>query len=271
MHILITNDDGIESPGVWHLARALQSTGLGRVTIIAPDQERSGAGMSVPNELEGDLVPAPAPTPEFEGIDAWASTGTPASCVTVAMLEVVCPRPEVVVAGINPGVNTGGNVMISGTVGAAMAGSLWGVPGLAVSVDYERGVAIPWETAGWAAARLFPLVSRFGHRDGHRPLVLNVNVPAAHSPGAVRGFRQTTLAEVFYGTVIQVGDISPNGRDGHRLRFIVDPDRLPRAVAPEFDHGAVQAGFVSVTRLAPMSVQPAPELSNILETLWPVR
>ncbi|MCZ7567765.1 MAG: 5'/3'-nucleotidase SurE [Ardenticatenaceae bacterium] len=267
MHILVTNDDGIESPGLWHLAGALRAAGLGTVTIIAPDQERSGAGTSVPPQLEGDLVPVPPLAPQFEGIDAWASTGTPTSCVTVAMLEVVSPRADVVVSGINLGLNTGGNVTISGTVGAAMAGSLWGVPGLAVSVDFERGAPVAWETAAWAAAQLFPLLSRFGQHGGRHPLVWNVNVPNAPSPAAVRGFRQTDLAEVFYGTVLRVGEVRPNSRNGHRIRFAFDRDRLPRDVAPQLDYGAIQAGYVSVTLLAPVSVHPAPALNAALETL----
>lgn len=267
MHILVTNDDGIESPGIWHLAQALRATGQGTVTIIAPDQERSGAGMSVPAHLEAELVSVSPPAPEFEGLAAWASTGTPAGCVTVSMLGIVGPPPDVVIAGINPGLNTGGNVMISGTVGAAMAGSLWGVPGLAVSVDFERGAPIAWETAAWAATRLLPLLSRIGEREDSRPPVLNINVPNAPSPAEVRGFRQTTLAEVFYGTVLGVGGVTPNGRNGHRVRFVFDRSRLPRDVAPHLDYGAILAGYISVTLLAPMSVRPDPQLDRVLDTL----
>lgn len=267
-HILVTNDDGIESPGIWALAAALHAADLGDVTIIAPNEERSGAGMSIPPTPHGEIVPATAPSPEVAHIPAWATTATPAACLTLAMLDIVCPRPDIVVSGINLGLNTGGNVMVSGTVGAAMAGALWGIPGLALSVELVHGEPLAWETAAWAAVTLFPLVRRAAVPEGHRPLVLNVNVPhAPEGPTTLHGFRQTLLSEFFYGTTVTIAEVVAHEDAGHRYRFSFDPSRRPSRLDPETDLGAVRAGYVSVTPLAPMTVHPHIDLGRALAAL----
>jgi broad specificity polyphosphatase/5'/3'-nucleotidase SurE len=127
---------------------------------------------------------------------------------------------------------------------------------------------VDWAIPALVATRIFPLLAQFNPREGgHFPLVLNVNVPRVSSASELRGIRQTILADIFFGTVMRVGEVIPNGRDGHRLRFAFDRDRLPRDVAPHFDHGAIKAGYVSVTPLAPVSVHPHLDLEAALAQL----
>lgn len=267
MHILVTNDDGIESPGIWHLAAALRDAGLGDVTIIAPDEEHSGMSMSFPPQQDHEIYPVTPPDESFAGIAAYALTGTPVGCVTVGMLAAVTPRPDVVVSGINWGLNGGANVMLSGTVGAAMAGAFWGAPALAVSAQFVRGEPMGWASAAWAATRVFPLLLDFRPEAGHRPLVLNVNVPHALDPAGLRGFRQTTLSDFFYGHFIGISEMQTSDRGGHRFRYTFDRSRLPARFDELTDDGAIQAGYVSVTPLTPMDVHPHIDLARALVDL----
>lgn len=273
MQILVTNDDGIDSPGIWALAGALRDAGFGAVTIIAPSDEQSGSGMSFPPHLEQEIYPVDPPDPAFAGIPAFALTGTPAACVTVAMLTAVSPRPDFVVAGINRGLNTGNNVMVSGTVGAAMSGTLWGVPGMAVSLQLVRDEAPVWHNAAWAAARLFPLLRDYAPEEEQHPLVLNVNVPhtvdAAGRPGwqTFKGFRQTTLSDFFYGHPIGLSELQPGPRNGHRFSYIFDRSKIMDYPNEQTDNGAIRAGYVSVTPLAPVTVHLHIDFGQALERL----
>jgi 5'-nucleotidase len=248
MHILVTNDDGIDSPGLWALAGALHSSGLGQVTIVAPEGEQSGTGMSLPPRVEHYIRAVPAPDPAHAEIAAFTFSGTPVGCVTAGMLAGICPRPDAVVSGINRGLNSGTNVLLSGTVGAAMVAALWGLPAMAVSLQFVGDAPMPWATAAWAATRLFPLLD--GLR-AHGPLLLNVNVPHVHDIAELRGFRQTSVSEFFFGRYLDL-PIDAEGEDGRqRVRFRFVRERMPEF--PETsDDGAVRAGYVSLTPLSPL-------------------
>ncbi|MEI7768634.1 MAG: 5'/3'-nucleotidase SurE [Chloroflexales bacterium] len=248
MHILVTNDDGIDSPGLWALAGALQSSGLGRVSIVAPESEQSGTGMSLPMRIEHHIRAVPAPDPAHAEIAAFAFSGTPAGCVTAGMLTGLCPRPDAVVSGINRGLNSGTNVLLSGTVGAAMVAALWGLPAMAISLQFVGDAPMPWATAAWAATRLFPLLEGLRARG---PLLLNVNVPHIHNIADLRGFRQTSVSEFFFGRCLDL-PLEPeddNGRRRVHFRFV--RERIPDF--PEAsDDGAIRAGYVSLTPLSPV-------------------
>jgi 5'-nucleotidase len=248
MHILVTNDDGIDSPGLWALAGALRSAGLGQVTIVAPEGEQSGTGMSLPPRAEHHIRAVPAPDPAHADIAAFAFSGTPAGCVTAGMLSGVCATPDVVVSGINRGLNSGSNVLLSGTVGAAMVAALWGLPAMAVSLQFVGDAPMPWATAAWAATRLFPLLDGLRARG---PLVLNVNVPHIHDIAELRGFRQTSISEFFYGRYLDLPTEPADAEGRRRVRFRFVRERMP--VFPETsDEGAVRAGYVSLTPISPM-------------------
>lgn len=258
MQILVTNDDGFESLGLWALAQAVRETGLGEVTIIAPSEEHSGASMAFPSTLVSEIYDVEPPAPAYVGIPAYALTGTPVGCVTAAMLGAVGPRPDVVVSGINRGLNSGSNVMVSGTVGAAMVGAFWGVPGLAVSQATRRGEVSDWQQAAAVAARLLPIALQLPHHGSTAP-VLNINVPL----GAAKGIRQTTLSDFFYGKMIGLGELVPGTR-GRVLRYTFDRSRVPHDPSEATDDGAIAAGYISVTPLIPMGVQPDIDLGALL-------
>lgn len=247
MHILVTNDDGIDSPGLWALAGALHTAGLGDVTIIAPEDEQSGMSMSLPPRRERYVRAVTPPDPAHVGVRAFAASITPVGCVAIGMLSEICPSPDVVVSGINRGLNTGTNVLLSGTVGAAMIAALWGLPALAVSLQFVGDAPMPWATATWAAVRAFPLLE--GLR-AHSPIVLNVNVPHIHDIAEIRGFRQTTISSFFFGNFVDINVGPPDAEDRQPVAFRFVRERMP-AFPDESDDGAVRDGYVSLSLLSP--------------------
>jgi 5'-nucleotidase len=130
--ILVTNDDGIQSPGLWAAAGALLP--LGRVVIAAPREQQTSTGRSLPVSSDGRILAYPL---EIAGqtLEAYSVGGTPAQAVLHAVLEILPERPDLVVSGINYGENVGSGVTISGTVGAALEAGALGIPALAVSLQ----------------------------------------------------------------------------------------------------------------------------------------
>jgi 5'-nucleotidase len=133
--ILLTNDDGIKSPGLWAAAEALSD--LGYVTVAAPRDQSSGMGRSLPFTSDGVIKPEVL---RVRGKDwtVYAVGGTPAQAVLHGVLEIMPGRPDLVVSGINYGENVADGISISGTVGAAMEGAGLGIPSLAVSLEVDQ-------------------------------------------------------------------------------------------------------------------------------------
>src|SRR5438045_1997719 len=134
MLILLTNDDGIRSPGILAMFRALQ--GLGEVRVIAPEtvQSASGHGITLATPLMTSTVQI---KDAFEGI---AVDGRPADCVKLAINQLMPQRPDLVVSGMNEGANVGINIIYSGTVAAAIEGAFLGCPSIAVSLHLRDDV-----------------------------------------------------------------------------------------------------------------------------------
>ncbi len=133
--ILLTNDDGIQSPGLWAAAEALSE--LGYVHVVAPRDQGSGAGRSLPSTSDGIITPQQMQV----GSKLWtvySVGGTPAQAVLHAICEILPVRPDLVVAGINYGENLAVGITVSGTVGAAMEGAGNGIPSMAVSLETEQ-------------------------------------------------------------------------------------------------------------------------------------
>ncbi len=133
--ILLTNDDGIRSPGLWAAANALSE--LGFVTVVAPREQSSGSGRSMPPESDGSIREQRV---EVAG-QVWtvySVGGSPAQTVQHAILEVMPDHPDLMVAGINYGENVTTSITISGTVGAAMEAASFGIPSLAASLETDR-------------------------------------------------------------------------------------------------------------------------------------
>jgi 5'-nucleotidase len=132
--ILLTNDDGIDSPGLWAAAQALSA--LGYVHVVAPRQQFSAAGRSMPSTSDG-VIQLRQVVVNGKPWDVYAVGGAPAQAVQHALLEVLPERPDLIVSGINYGENVGCGVTISGTVGAALEGAAFGIPSLAISLETE--------------------------------------------------------------------------------------------------------------------------------------
>ncbi|MBI5378881.1 MAG: 5'/3'-nucleotidase SurE [Nitrospirae bacterium] len=238
MIILVSNDDGIYSPGIQVLAKALQE--LGRVYIVAPDRERSGASHAL--TLHRPLLV------EEVRPRMYSVNGTPTDCVNLAINGLLPERPSLVVSGINRGGNMGEDVTYSGTVSAAMEGVLLRVPSFAVSVAGEGD--FQFATAAHVALRLAgrilePRSERGRGEQGLPPgTLLNVNVPNLPLKD-LKGIRVTHQGKRHFskGEVQELVD--PRGR---RLYWI-GGNGLVWEQREGSDFEAVEGGCVSVTPL----------------------
>jgi len=170
--ILISNDDGIDAPGIRALAAALD--GLGELLVVAPAQEQSAVGHAItvrmPVRAHERTMDVPSGT-----VRAYAVTGTPADCIKLAVTQLVPRPPALIVSGINRGPNTAVNVIYSGTVSAATEGAILGLDAMAVSLcKWEADNALDYEASGRYARRMAERVLAEGLPPG---VLLNVNVP----------------------------------------------------------------------------------------------
>ncbi len=183
LQILLTNDDGIQSPGLWAAAEALDE--LGFVTVVAPRDQASGTGRSMPNIYDGQVHQETLEV-NSKNWTVHAVGGTPAMAVLYGILELMPQKPDLVVSGINYGLNVGSGVTISGTVGAALEAASAGIPSLAISLETEKkyhgtySKEIDFCTAGHYT-KFFSqlLLSKKMPQDVH---LLKVEVPATATP-----------------------------------------------------------------------------------------
>ncbi|MFD0599851.1 5'/3'-nucleotidase SurE [Catellatospora coxensis] len=174
--VLITNDDGIEAPGLHRLAFAAAAAGFD-VVVAAPARDSSGASAAISAVAQdGRIVVEERKLPDLDGVPAYAVTGTPALAALIATRGAFGDPPDVVLSGVNRGANAGPAVLHSGTVGAALTGATYGCHGLAVSLDLADGDLTDddrhWDTAAGYAVALLRLL------DGlPKETVLNLNVP----------------------------------------------------------------------------------------------
>ena len=232
MNILVTNDDGIDSPGILALAQAMKE--IGNVTVIAPDRQQSAVGHAL-------TVSAPLRAVPFQrngDIFGFAVNGTPADCVKLGVSTLLAIKPDLVVSGINHGANTAVNVMYSGTVSAATEAMMIGIPALAVSLtsfslDAEMSVAADY------AKRVAGSMLEWGLQ---KDTILNMNVPAI-SREEVKGMRITRLSNSYWDDSYDSRK-DPMGREYH---WIVGTYRVPEEADIETDDGAVRNGWVSLT------------------------
>jgi len=165
--ILVTNDDGIDSPGLYALAKAMKK--LGNVVIAAPDTQQSAVGHAL-------TVARPLRITKFKRhkIEGFAINGTPADCVKLAISAILKRKPDLVVSGINFGQNTSVNILYSGTVSAATEGMLLNIPSIAISLasyDLKSDCSVAAYYARTAAKKLLKNPIAKG-------TLLNINVPA---------------------------------------------------------------------------------------------
>jgi len=195
--ILLTNDDGIQSPGLWTAARALSD--LGFVNVVAPRDQFSGAGRSLPIYSDG-LIDQQEMHINNEDWTVFAVGGTPAQAVLHAVFEILPEKPILAVAGINYGENLGTGVTISGTVGAALEAATHGIPALAISLETARefhlthSTEIDFSTAGYFAAYFGRLLIE--KKLPEDVCVLKVDVPRDATPETP--WQITRLSRIIY-------------------------------------------------------------------------
>lgn len=242
MHILVTNDDGIESPGLFALKQALDP--LGDVSVIAPDGNRSATARSITirRPLEVDEVALP------DGTTGYATDGTPVDCVRFAVLGLLGRTPDIIVSGINHGLNLGDDVTYSGTVAAALEGVLLGWPAIAVSQQatnrehWDSGKAeYDFRAVAAFVAQLVPIAVR---EQFPRRVLLNVNAPGA-APLDIRGALVTRLGRRIYNDRLELIE----GADGTRRRYLIYGDDPSHHREDGTDFAAIEAGAISVTPL----------------------
>ncbi|MEN6449741.1 MAG: 5'/3'-nucleotidase SurE [Thermoguttaceae bacterium] len=234
MLILLTNDDGIYAPGLAAFEHELRR--LGDVVVVAPAKEQSGVGHSI-TYLTPLIVKEVYRNGSNDVRWGWAVEGSPADCVKLG-IQVFCPRtPDLVVSGINGGLNAGINVLYSGTVAAAVEGAFFGVTSVAVSLEFD-------EHARFAdAARLAcNVIRQVLDKKGAAPELFNVNIPTA----ALRGTPEVCVVPM---NVTRYGDTyqkrsDPWGRDYYWLM-----GGPPAPTAGETDLSALDKGKVTITPL----------------------
>jgi 5'-nucleotidase len=233
MQILLTNDDGIYAPGLAAIERALAR--LGDVCVVAPAVEQSGVGHSI-------TFLSPLMAKEvFDGDRrrGWAVEGSPADCVKLALAEFCPRRPELLVSGINGGLNLGINVLYSGTVAGATEGAVFGIPSVAVSLEYDEHAQ--FDRAAEMAVGLIEQI--LNQEDARDHWLYNINIPTV-------AFERTT--EVRIVPMATVGwpaefdrRVDPKGR---RYYWAMGTPAVP-AAGELTDLEAWQRGFVTVTPL----------------------
>jgi 5'-nucleotidase len=236
LRILLTNDDGVEAPGIRVLHEALVADGH-EVVIVAPSANRSGSSVSITTQ---GLLEVREVEP-----DVYAVDGSPADCVLLGIRRIVPEPVDLVVSGINMGQNVGRRMVASGTVGATIAAVSIGVPAVAISqtvdpVDYRNTPRFFPGAASFTAV-LVSVLSEHKGRVLPAGVALNVNHPPLLA-GDVPGVRLTRQGN----SVLYELSYEPTGPGRYRVRFV--PSDL-RETVPDADTTALARGYISVTPL----------------------
>ncbi|ERI91637.1 5'/3'-nucleotidase SurE [Clostridiales bacterium oral taxon 876 str. F0540] len=191
MRLLLTNDDGIYAPGLYELAKELEK--YHEIIIAAPDNQRSACGHSI--TITRPLI---VKNVKLEGINskAYSIDGTPADCVRTAVEKLVEGKIDMVVSGINKGVNLGTDVIYSGTVSAAIEAAVYNVPSIAVSSEFQ-GNKENYEVAAKTAANIIPIAIKNYISDD---MVLNINVPLIDKD-KIKGIKVCRIGNRTYSNV----------------------------------------------------------------------
>lgn len=236
MHILVTNDDGVQAPGLLALAQEMRK--LGKVTVFAPDKNWSASGhvktMDRPLRVRETTL--------ADGSSAFMTDGAPSDCVALPLLGLIHEKIDIVVSGINPNANLGHDVTYSGTVTAAMEAVIDGLPGIAVSLDSPENnkSKLDYSVAASVARQVTRRVLKKGLPEG---VVLNVNVPYLPKD-ELKGFMITRQGLRLYRDELD-RRLDPRGRPYYWIG-----GQAPTGVdEPGTDFGALRAGYVSITPL----------------------
>ena len=237
MHILVTNDDGIQAPGLLALAQAMRQ--IGEVTVVAPDRNWSASGHV--KTLERPI--RVTETTLADGTPAYMSDGAPSDCVALPLLGFLENKIDLVASGINPFSNIGHDVTYSGTVTAAMEAVIAGVPGMAFSFASETKPANVPTDYGHAKEIARRVVQRFVEEGLLEGVVLNVNIPYLPVED-MKGIIVTRQGLRVYRDALD-RRVDPRGRPYYWIG-----GEAPTGVNEEgTDVGTLAAGYVSITPL----------------------
>jgi 5'-nucleotidase len=228
--ILLTNDDGINSPGLWAAAEALSA--LGYVTVAAPREQSSGMGRSMPSTSDG-IITTQTLIVHGKEWTVYAVGGTPAQTVQHAILEIMPQRPDLVVAAINYGTNFGTGVTVSGTVGAALEGASHEIPSLAVSLETDHQYHLSYSTEiDFAASAHFTAYFARHLLEKQMPpdvQALKVEVPSDATPDTPWAMTSLSKLRFYLATAPQRSSWEQHGttgyaRNGEMSAFAKDSD-----------------------------------------------
>lgn len=228
MHILLSNDDGYEAPGIIQLSQQLEQAA--DITVVAPERDRSGASNSLTLELPLRARTMPN---GFVRVD-----GTPTDCVHLAITGLLQQEPDMVISGINAGGNLGDDVLYSGTVAAAMEGRFLGYPAMAISL-----VGSEHKHYDTAATITSQLVAHLRRHPLPNEIILNVNVPDLPL-AEIKGIKSTRLGHRHKAEPI-IKSHDPRGRE----IYWVGPPGAEQDAGPGTDFHAVREHYVSITPL----------------------
>jgi len=231
--ILLTNDDGIYAPGLRALQRELAT--LGDVYVVAPATEQSGVGHSITY-----LTPLTVKEVFADGKRyGWAVDGSPADCVKLGLFECCPRRPDLVVSGMNGGLNAGINVLYSGTVAAAIEGAFFGITSIAVSLEFDEHSDVDR-----AAQLARGVIEKIVAQQGTQPQLYNLNIPTAAIAGPNCEVRVVPMGLIRYGEQYEKR-IDPRGRS----YFWATNEPPPPPGEHETDLTALRKGFITLTPL----------------------
>ncbi len=238
--ILFTNDDGIASPGLRAAAAALAD--LGQALIVAPREQQSGMGRSLPASFEGRITLYPLVIKRDGGaqghIQGYAVEGSPAQAVQYALVEIAPRKPSLVVAGINYGENIGGGIVISGTVGAALEGAAFGIPALAISLQtapehyYSHSEEVDFSAASYFLRLFAERVLTIGLPQGVD--LLKIDVPCDATPATPWRWTRVSRQRYFIPLKPERAKITDPGKLGFAIYFdrdTLEPDSDVYALA----------------------------------------
>jgi len=233
MHILLTNDDGIDALGINTLRKAFSS--LGKLTIVAPDRERSatGHGITIHKPLRVYKM-------DYDNCTAYSVTGTPADCVKIALDELIDEPPDIIVSGINSGANLGTDVLYSGTVSAAIEGVINGIPSIAISLVLDKN-----RNYDLAAQVACNVVNKVINKGLPKETILNVNVPDIKSIENL-DFETTRLGIRKYTDSIEKR-VDPRGNEYYWIAGQITDIECNRNKQISTDISAIAQNKVSVT------------------------
>ena len=228
MRVLVSNDDGVDAPGIRILAQRLMV--FGEVITVAPDRDRSGASNSL-------TLDQPIRVTQLDD-GRYRVAGTPTDCVHLALSGLLEIEPDIVVSGVNNSANLGDDVIYSGTVSAAMEGRFLGLPAIAVSLVSTDHKGVYYDTAAQAA---ISIVRRLLVDPLPADTILNVNVPD-RAWSDIRGFAVTRLGRR-HRSAPCIRQVDPRGRP----IYWVGPPGEAQEDGPGTDFHAVREGYISIT------------------------